>query len=53
MNYSEHLARQHVRQTLRLGGALLLVVLTRLSRLDPLLDTASFESLLAAPQSHS
>jgi multicomponent Na+:H+ antiporter subunit C len=33
--------------------ALLLVVLTRLSRLDPLLDTASFESLLAAPQSHS
>jgi multicomponent Na+:H+ antiporter subunit C len=33
--------------------ALLLVVLTRLSRLDPLLDTASFESLLAASQSHS
>jgi hypothetical protein len=27
MNYSEHLVRQHVRQTLRLGGALLLVVL--------------------------
>ena len=31
--------------------ALLLVVLTRLSRFDPLLDTASFESLLAAPPS--
>jgi multicomponent Na+:H+ antiporter subunit C len=33
--------------------ALLLVVLTRLSRLDPLLDTASFESLLAAPPTHT
>lgn len=33
--------------------ALLLVVLTRLSRFDPLLDTASFEALMAAPPSHS
>jgi multicomponent Na+:H+ antiporter subunit C len=33
--------------------ALLLVVLTRLSRFDPLLDTASFEALMAAPPSHT
>lgn len=33
--------------------ALLLVVLTRLSRFDPLLETASFESLMATPPSHS
>ena len=33
--------------------ALLLVVLTRLSRFDPLLETASFEALMAAPASHS
>jgi multicomponent Na+:H+ antiporter subunit C len=34
--------------------ALLLVVLTRLSRLDPLLDTASFEQLAAAArEAHS
>lgn len=32
--------------------ALLLVVLTRLSRFDPLLETASFESLMATPPSH-
>jgi multicomponent Na+:H+ antiporter subunit C len=32
--------------------ALLLVVLTRLSRFDPLLETASFESLMATPSSH-
>jgi multicomponent Na+:H+ antiporter subunit C len=31
--------------------ALLLVVLTRLSRFDPLLETASFESLMATPLS--
>lgn len=33
--------------------ALLLVVLTRLSRFDPLLETASFEALMAPPPSHS
>jgi multicomponent Na+:H+ antiporter subunit C len=33
--------------------ALLLVVLTRLARIDPLLDTASFEQLSSSPASAS